>query len=332
MKCDMTTIAYMAFNFVSSIGIIFVNKLIFKQYKFHFATFVTTLHFLFTCLGLLVARCAGLYVPKKLSHAQVAPISFSFCIHVVFNNLSLQYNSVGFYQLIKVLTSPMIAFIQEKFFGVPLPMPLKLTLALECLGVMIGTVTDVSVNFAGLVFAVLGLLGATYYQIFVKTKQKALGADSFQVLHYQAPQSMLLVACMTPMFDNVYGAGGLLEHLQSMSFELIVALIIGSSLAFCVNLSVFLVIGRTSPITYNVLGHFKLVFVLAGGILLFDGDSNPKRLFGMGLTLLGVILYTFLKQRIQEQEEWDNSASSQAVAAEETGGEDGDNVQLVAKS
>jgi hypothetical protein len=50
MGLDLVTVSYMAFNFLSSIGIIFVNKLIFKQYNFHFATFVTSLHFVFTWL------------------------------------------------------------------------------------------------------------------------------------------------------------------------------------------------------------------------------------------------------------------------------------------
>jgi solute carrier family 35 protein E3 len=54
----------------------------------------------------------GVYKPKELSHAQVFPISLAFCIHIVFNNLSLQYNSVGFYQVMKVLTSPCTAFVQ----------------------------------------------------------------------------------------------------------------------------------------------------------------------------------------------------------------------------
>jgi hypothetical protein len=31
---------------------------------------------------------------------------------VVFNNLSLQYNSVGFYQLMKVLTTPVVVLLQ----------------------------------------------------------------------------------------------------------------------------------------------------------------------------------------------------------------------------
>ena len=36
---------------------------------------------------------------------------------VVFNNLSLQYNSVGFYQLMKVLTTPVVVVLQARERG-----------------------------------------------------------------------------------------------------------------------------------------------------------------------------------------------------------------------
>jgi len=317
MGLDLTTVSYMAFNFLSSIGIIFVNKLIFKQYNFHFATFVTSLHFVFTWLGLSLGRMVGMYEPMPLRQKDVLPISFAFCIHIIFNNLSLQYNSIGFYQLMKVLTTPMIAFIQEKFFGVPLHNHLKLALLVECIGVGMATVTDVTANPTGTFYAVAGLLGATYYQIFVKTKQKSLNANSWQVLHYQAPQSLLLTLCTVPIFDQIKGPDGLIAKLHTMNTELMIAIVMGSSLAFCVNLSVFLVIGRTSPISYNVLGHFKLCVVLVGGILLFGGDTNPKRMGGMALTFAGVVLYTTLKQRITEN--WDKPAPK-----------NGDGVALVA--
>jgi solute carrier family 35 protein E3 len=314
----------MAFNFFSSIGIIFVNKIIFKTYHFHYATFVTTLHFFATICGLALSRACGLYKPKKLNHAEVLPISLAFCIHVIFNNLSLQYNSVGFYQVMKTLTTPGIAFIQETYFGVRLHDKLKLTVLVECVGVALATVSDVSVNFIGTIFAVLGLMGAIYYQLFVKTKQKALEASSFQVLHYQAPQSMFLTMLMIPLFDKIHGDDGLLVALHSMRAELIVTIILGASLAFCVNLSVFLVIGRTSPITYNVLGHFKLSFILAGGIMFFGGDTNFKRLLGMAITVCAVIVYTVLKTRLsaKEAENWDKEPAKNE-ADEEAG------VQLV---
>ena len=89
------------------------------------------------------------------------------------------------------------------------------------------------------------------------------------------------------------------------------ALFFASSLAFCVNLSVFLVIAKTSPISYQVLGHFKLVVVLAGGSIFFAGDTNPKRLMGMACTFIGVVIYSHLKQTITEN--WDKSSKDGAL-------------------
>ena len=70
-----------------------------------------------------------------------------------------------------------------------------------------------------------------------------------------------------------------------------VALITSCVLAFMVNLSIFLVVSATNPLSYNVLGHFKLIVVLSGGVLFFHGDTNPIRLFGMVMQLC-VCLFT----------------------------------------
>ena len=61
MAFDFKTIAVMAFNFFSSIGIIFINKAVFKTFGFRYATFYTSLHFFGTMIGLWVCRCCGLY-------------------------------------------------------------------------------------------------------------------------------------------------------------------------------------------------------------------------------------------------------------------------------
>jgi len=50
----------------------------------------------------------NMYKPKKLNPMDVLPITVAFCMFVVCNNLSLQYNTVGFYQLMKVLTTPVV--------------------------------------------------------------------------------------------------------------------------------------------------------------------------------------------------------------------------------
>jgi len=88
----------------------------------------------------------GQYTVKDLSHSDVFPITLSFCSFVVFNNLSLQYNSVGFYQLMKVMTTPVVVVLQDLMYGVSLSWQLKVALAHVCVGVAMATVNDFSFN------------------------------------------------------------------------------------------------------------------------------------------------------------------------------------------
>lgn len=50
---------YMAFNFISSVGIINLNKSVFKTHGFAFPTALTALHFIITFAGLIVCNMAG---------------------------------------------------------------------------------------------------------------------------------------------------------------------------------------------------------------------------------------------------------------------------------
>ena len=62
---------------------------------------------------------------------------------------------------------------------------------------------------------------------------------------------------------------------------------------------------------------FKLIVVLVGGIFMFNGDTNPKRLIGMAITFGMVVVYSVLKQRISEN--WDKAPAARAAEKEEPG-------------
>lgn len=64
---------------------------------------------------------------------------------------------------------------------------------------------------AGAFWASAGLLATAFYQLLVKTRQDKLGVNSFQLLHYQAPQSAFLVLACTPLFDRALGPDGFLQ-------------------------------------------------------------------------------------------------------------------------
>ena len=71
-------------------------------------------------------------------------------------------------------------------------------------------------------------------------------------------------------------------------------------LALAVNLCSFGLIGRTSPITFQVVGHAKTCLVLVGGYLLFpsklaDTQALYNNILGVSVAMVGVILYGHLK-------------------------------------
>lgn len=103
-------------NLCSSIAIVFSNKWIYTNYKFPNVT-LTCIHFLMTYLGLTVCASVNIFAPKKIPLREMIPLSLSFCGFVVFTNLSLQNNTVGTYQVAKVMTTPAILFIHTIFYG-----------------------------------------------------------------------------------------------------------------------------------------------------------------------------------------------------------------------
>lgn len=72
----------------------------------------------------------------------------------------------------------------------------------------------------------------------------------------------------------------------------VAAIIISAILGLLVSLSTFLVIGATSSLTYNVVGHLKTLIILTGGCMFF-GDTMPlKKFIGVCIAMMGIIWYT----------------------------------------
>eukprot|EP00921_Rhytidocystis_pertsovi_P023746 GHVQ01038093.1.p1 GENE.GHVQ01038093.1~~GHVQ01038093.1.p1 ORF type:complete len:643 (+),score=54.64 GHVQ01038093.1:307-2235(+) len=392
----LVTFALMFLNFATSVSIIWCNKLAYNA-GFRWPMALTTIHFCFTFVGILLCAQFGLFALKTIDAFRVLPISAAFCGFVVFNNLSLQLNSVGVYQLLKVMTTPCIVVLQFFLYSQRLPIMQMISLVPICLGVSLATGTSGDMNVMGLVFGVAGILSTSLYQIWVKREQDALKCTSSQLLAYQAPLSGVMLLFLIPYFEPLWaptnstavsallsatnvsqashdwqlpayptnespssdvldlaaarassglrssasgqsamrmeGYGG--ERLLSSSQEVHDAIsdtiepgllefqwglavtfwvLASAVLSFLVNLSIFLVIRRTSALSYNVLGHGKLCTILISGYLFFDSEKPATAsVIGVLLTVVGIVWYTHLK--LQPPKEVTSSGS---VSAEVT--------------
>lgn len=126
-------------NIALSIGIVLVNKSVYEFYKFPNMT-LTCLHFICTFVGMSACRSMGIFTPKPLPLLKMAPLAMTFCGFVVFTNLSLQFNTVGTYQIIKSMTTPCIIVLQTYFYQRDFSTKVKCTLVstFSCVDSQIG--------------------------------------------------------------------------------------------------------------------------------------------------------------------------------------------------
>ncbi|XP_063048768.1 solute carrier family 35 member E3 [Engraulis encrasicolus] len=284
-------------NLLSSICIVFINKWIYVHYGFPNMT-LTLVHFVVTWLGLWVCQRMDIFAPKSLQPSKIVLLALSFCGFVAFTNLSLQNNTIGTYQLAKAMTTPVIIAIQTVYYRKTFSTKIKLTLVPITLGVMLNSYYDVRFNLLGIVFATLGVLVTSLYQVWVGAKQHELQVNSMQLLYYQAPMSSAFLLLIVPFFEPLTGEGGIFGP---WSPQALLMVLLSGLIAFLVNLSIYWIIGNTSAVTYNMFGHFKFCITLLGGYVLFQDPLSLHQGLGIACTLVGILAYTHFK--LAEQEE-----------------------------
>ncbi|KAL0222419.1 hypothetical protein RCL1_002273 [Eukaryota sp. TZLM3-RCL] len=290
--------AYILLNTFSAVSIVLLNKVLFQLYGFNFGTFLTVVHFLVTYTGLHFMAQKKMFTPAThITAKDIAPLSLAFTFYVVLNNLSLLHNPVNFYQILKILVSPTVAlfeyFIYKKRFG----LVTVISLILVTIGVFFATVADTNfkLSFFGALTGFSAVIVTAFYQIWSGTMQKKLNVSSVQLLYKMVPFSMISLIAVVPVFDSVpklftydYGFGSMM-------------LILGTAvLSFFVNLSLFLITGKSSAVVYNIFSHMKTILILSGGFLIFNDPLTSRILFGLVLTICGIVFYSVINIKQQQ--------------------------------
>jgi hypothetical protein len=92
-------VAYGALNIASASGIVFANKVVFATYKFRYTCALTWIHTLVTLIGMQLFLSAGMFKRKSIPQLQLVPLAAAYVGYIVLCNLSLNINTVGFYQV-----------------------------------------------------------------------------------------------------------------------------------------------------------------------------------------------------------------------------------------
>ena len=113
---------------------------------FPFTAALTCIHYFVSWAGIACLRAAGSFQPRPVPPGHTTAFysliaCWSLCNAL--SNLSLERNSVGFYQLAKLLVTPSLVGFDFLYYGRTITRLQALALLLACAGVALASVSDV---------------------------------------------------------------------------------------------------------------------------------------------------------------------------------------------
>ncbi|KAH7520747.1 UDP-rhamnose/UDP-galactose transporter 4 [Ziziphus jujuba] len=278
------------FNVVTSVGIILVNKALMATYGFSFATTLTGLHFATTTLLTTILRWLGYIQATQLPLSELLKFVLFANFSIVGMNVSLMWNSVGFYQIAKLSMIPVSCFLEVVLDHVRYSRDTKLSIIVVLLGVAVCTVTDVSVNAKGFIAAVIAIWSTALQQYYVHFLQRKYSLGSFNLLGHTAPAQAASLLLVGPFLD--YWLTSKRVDTFNYTFISLVFIILSCTIAVGTNLSQFICIGRFTAVSFQVLGHMKTILVLILGFIFFGKEGlNIQVVVGMIVAIVGMIWY-----------------------------------------
>lgn len=291
-QCRCGPIAALTFNFLVAVGIIFTNKLVLNKVKFKFPIFLTFIHYVVSWLLMAILNAFSL-LPASPS-SKLTRLSTLITLGTVMSlstglaNVSLKYNSVGFYQMSKIAVTPSIVLAEFLLYRKKVSFSKVLALTVVSIGVAVASVTDLQFDLFGACVAFAWIIPSAVNKILWSSLQQQENWTALALMWKTTPITLLFLAALIPLLDPP----GALSF--DWNFNNTLAILASAVLGFLLQWSGALALGATSAITHVVLGQFKTCVLLLGNFYLFGSNQGTTSIFGASTAIAGMSVYTYL--------------------------------------
>jgi solute carrier family 35 protein E3 len=311
-------------NFASAVLLIYVSKWIFRQYSISSLTLTIFNCFLSGIFATIVLKCLSkpsINIPtstnrlKTLIHIFI--ISGSFSGFITFSNLSLKYNTIGTYQLIKLQIPPTLMIIE----WIRLKLKLNSTLTKEkfdrdysrsvlfafsiiVLGTLVNTYSDLYFHPLGVSYACISVICNALYQALVQGDKASSIYERTRFLQIQSITSAFILLPCWPFTESSFYLN---KWYLFSQWNILFILLLCGLLAFFVNISVIWCIKDDAAIGYNMVGQLKTLLIVFVGSALFDEQLTFKQIISILFTTIGCLIYVYITYRTKEYQKSEQS-------------------------
>ncbi|KAJ5811946.1 hypothetical protein N7474_008247 [Penicillium riverlandense] len=294
---------YIALWIALSSSVILFNKWVLASANFNFPLFLTTWHMVFaTIMTQILAR----FTPHLDSRHKVpmnpntyakaiVPIGVMFSLSLICGNLAYLYLSVSFIQMLKA-TNAVATLLATWAFGIA-PANLKTlgNVGLIVVGVVIASFGEIKFEMTGFLIQVAGIIFEAMRLVMV---QRLLSSAEFKMdplvsLYYYAPACAVTNGIITIFaelprmtMNDIYGLG-------------LGTLVANALVAFLLNASVVLLIGKTSAVVLTMAGILKDILLVCASMIIFRDPVTLQQFFGYSIALAGLVYYKLGAEKMQ---------------------------------
>jgi len=283
-----------------SAGVILFNKYILSVYGFPFPIALTMIHMGFcSFLAFILVRVAkvvpGASVSRETYAKKITPIAALFALSLWCSNSAYIYLSVAFIQMLKAM-SPVVVFVISCGFGIETySHGMLANMVVITTGVMIASYGELNFNAFGFMVQCVAIVAESFRIVSVQMLlgRANLKLNSITTLYYVSPACFVFLLIPFVFLELPKLAYGLeITH----SVHASAGILLGNAFtAFLLNLSIYLLIGRTSALTLNVAGVVKDWILIGISALLFEAPVTTTQLLGYLLAFGGVCYYNYAK-------------------------------------
>lgn len=294
---------YIALWIAMSASVILFNKWVLATAKFDFPLFLTTWHMVFaTAMTQVLARTTStldsrLKVPMDgpTYMRAIVPIGVMFSLSLICGNLAYLYLSVSFIQMLKA-TNVVATLIATWAFGMVAPsMKTLANVLIIVIGVGIASFGELKFDMIGFLVQCAGIIAEALRLVMV---QRLLSSAEFKMdplvsVYYYAPACAAINGFFTLFIEfprltmaDIYSVG-------------IFTLLANAFIAFCLNVSVVLLIGKTSAVVLTMAGVLKDILLVVASMAIFGDPVTLQQYFGYSIALVGLTYYKLGAEKVQ---------------------------------
>ncbi|XP_022134912.1 nucleotide-sugar uncharacterized transporter 1 isoform X1 [Momordica charantia] len=287
----------LTFNFFVAVSIIFMNKLVLKTVGFTFPIFLSFIHYFISWILMAVFNFFSILPASPLSKttrsSTLLTLGLVMSLSTGLANVSLKYNSVGFYQMAKIAVTPSIVLAEFILYGKKVSFSKVLALIVVSVGVAVATVTDLQFDLFGACIALAWIIPSAVNKILWSSLQQQENWTAMALMWKTTPVTLCGFVALIPFLDPP----GVLSF--NWSYHNTLAILLSAILGFLLQWSGALALGATSAVSHVVLGQFKTCVILLGNYYLFNADPGRTSICGAFTAIMGMSIYTYLNLRHQ---------------------------------